>query len=601
MGNSTVSTYCKGQTVIALSSGEAEYYELVSAASQTLGLQSILLDWDGSSMPTCGRDSRHRDWKPMRARTSETHRHSVPVGADDGQRLTCFVRKSASISLVGFLPSEILPSVAMMLNCMSGLGLKFQSGESTLTLKSWARISKQSEEFEGDLFTLWVETRHDLWSDFFESLWSFSSNCFQQVSMAWALGRRVQNAQLNTVIVMRPWFWERFDAWICALQPTMFHKPFVHSKQHERRIPIHTHIVSSIGVSRLSVVSGTLRFCTRRSLTSITFEQFGWEFRLCDDMKWPVFVVRRAVIRCGCWLAKRTNNHTLRHPVEETQVFCVCVCVVWTACSERERVIDFSDLFCPRSDHMKLTLTWRFRPIRHFVEQLEWVHMHQQIFTYKRGRFVEPTLLDHLYCRWFFVGEQDYKTSMRHDNSNLTAEAHTQCKSWRSDGSPSCLGGFITRVGPGLHPCPLRWRGCGLLTNSTQVRGGHCPNMAAEQVSDPRNNTRLLTSPRNKTSVTVSQRTESSAPPVQWRLRRIGHYKHPTVRNPWICFFVQEGNQDDTFFGGGLRYDEHVFQDWTTFERWANIRRMDWHRKKFEDDLRVRVAQNEKEHTPCSM
>ena len=55
-----------------------------------------------------GRDSRHRDWKPMRARTSETHRHSVPVGADDGQRLTCFVRKSASISLVGFLPKRDL-------------------------------------------------------------------------------------------------------------------------------------------------------------------------------------------------------------------------------------------------------------------------------------------------------------------------------------------------------------------------------------------------------------------------------------------------------------------------------------------------------------
>ena len=45
LGNSTVSTNCKGQAVIALSSGEAEYHGLVSAASQTLGLQSILLDW----------------------------------------------------------------------------------------------------------------------------------------------------------------------------------------------------------------------------------------------------------------------------------------------------------------------------------------------------------------------------------------------------------------------------------------------------------------------------------------------------------------------------------------------------------------------------
>ena len=40
LGDSTVSTYC-----IALSSGEAEYYGLVSATSQMLGLQSILLDW----------------------------------------------------------------------------------------------------------------------------------------------------------------------------------------------------------------------------------------------------------------------------------------------------------------------------------------------------------------------------------------------------------------------------------------------------------------------------------------------------------------------------------------------------------------------------
>ena len=31
--------------MIALSSSEAEYYGLVSATSQTLGLQSILLDW----------------------------------------------------------------------------------------------------------------------------------------------------------------------------------------------------------------------------------------------------------------------------------------------------------------------------------------------------------------------------------------------------------------------------------------------------------------------------------------------------------------------------------------------------------------------------
>ena len=45
LGSSAVCTHCKGQAVIALGSGEAEYNGLVSAASQTFGLQSILLDW----------------------------------------------------------------------------------------------------------------------------------------------------------------------------------------------------------------------------------------------------------------------------------------------------------------------------------------------------------------------------------------------------------------------------------------------------------------------------------------------------------------------------------------------------------------------------
>ena len=43
-----------------------------------------------------------------------------------------------------------------------------------------------------------------------------------------------------------------------------------------------------------------------------------------------------------------------------------------------------------------------------------------------------------------------------------------------------------------------------------------------QQVSEPRNSTRLLRFLRNKTSVTVSQRTESSAPPVLRRVGRIG-------------------------------------------------------------------------------
>ena len=40
-----IRTTCKSQAVIALSSGEAEYYGLVSALCQGLGEQSTLQDW----------------------------------------------------------------------------------------------------------------------------------------------------------------------------------------------------------------------------------------------------------------------------------------------------------------------------------------------------------------------------------------------------------------------------------------------------------------------------------------------------------------------------------------------------------------------------
>ena len=45
MGKCSIHTYSKGQAVIALSSGEAEYYGLVSGISQVLGAVSLAKDW----------------------------------------------------------------------------------------------------------------------------------------------------------------------------------------------------------------------------------------------------------------------------------------------------------------------------------------------------------------------------------------------------------------------------------------------------------------------------------------------------------------------------------------------------------------------------
>ena len=44
-GNATTKTNCKSQAVIALSSGEAEFYGLRIAACNALGEQSVLKDW----------------------------------------------------------------------------------------------------------------------------------------------------------------------------------------------------------------------------------------------------------------------------------------------------------------------------------------------------------------------------------------------------------------------------------------------------------------------------------------------------------------------------------------------------------------------------
>ena len=85
LGESTFCTYCKGQAVIALSSGEADYYGLVSATSQMLGLlYSPGLGMEIHSSPVNRHHSWNFDWEPTRARTSETHRHSVPLGASNG-------------------------------------------------------------------------------------------------------------------------------------------------------------------------------------------------------------------------------------------------------------------------------------------------------------------------------------------------------------------------------------------------------------------------------------------------------------------------------------------------------------------------------------
>ena len=135
LDGSTVSTYCKGQAVIALSSGEAKHYGLVSATSQMLGLQSILFDWR---------------WK-FNAHVWMDATAGIAIGSRRGLGRvkhidTVFFWVQAmftegKISLGKKPTKEMLADkrhvdAATTQSCMAGLGMRFQSGESKLTLKA---------------------------------------------------------------------------------------------------------------------------------------------------------------------------------------------------------------------------------------------------------------------------------------------------------------------------------------------------------------------------------------------------------------------------------------------------------------------------------
>ena len=136
LGGSTVSTYCEGQAVyvIALSSCEAEYYGLVSATSQMLGLQSILLDW--------GWKFNAHVWMDATAGIAIGSRRGLGrvkhidtvffwVQAIVTEGKISLGKKPTKEMLAEFLTKHV--DAATMHSCMAGLGMRFQSGESKLT------------------------------------------------------------------------------------------------------------------------------------------------------------------------------------------------------------------------------------------------------------------------------------------------------------------------------------------------------------------------------------------------------------------------------------------------------------------------------------
>ena len=137
LGEATCHAYSKSQAVIALSSGEAEYYGFASAASASLGVQSALKDlgWhfgiqilmDASAGIAIG---------SRRGLGKTKHIDTVFLWAQElvtSKKVKLTKRKTDEM-LADFLTKNV--EASKMMKCMSGLNLQFMTGQSKLALQA---------------------------------------------------------------------------------------------------------------------------------------------------------------------------------------------------------------------------------------------------------------------------------------------------------------------------------------------------------------------------------------------------------------------------------------------------------------------------------
>ena len=137
LGKATCHTYSKSQAVIALSSGEAEYYGLVSAASASLGLQSALKDWGWNLKIHVMMDANTGIAIGSRRGLGKTkHVDTVFLWVQElvtNGKIRLSKRPTGEM-LADFLTKNV--DQKTMLRCMAGLNLQFKEGHSKLALKA---------------------------------------------------------------------------------------------------------------------------------------------------------------------------------------------------------------------------------------------------------------------------------------------------------------------------------------------------------------------------------------------------------------------------------------------------------------------------------
>ena len=137
MGKCTIHTYSKGQAVIALSSGEAEYYGLVSGISQVLGMVSMARDWGMSLKAHAWMDATAGIAIGSRRGLGKVkHIDTVFLWAQEvvnSGRVT--VGKKDTKEMLADMLTKPVPGVTMEA-CLAGMGYRFQEGKHELGLKA---------------------------------------------------------------------------------------------------------------------------------------------------------------------------------------------------------------------------------------------------------------------------------------------------------------------------------------------------------------------------------------------------------------------------------------------------------------------------------
>ena len=138
-GCNFLKSVCRGQSVVALSSGEAEFHALLTAASEALGEQSIAREWDiklGIQLWFDATAGAAMSSRPGLGRVKHIHTAFLWVKSYVTEGLIRLDKKHTSENLSDILTKPVSVSVASMVTMMEQIGFRFKAGRSDIAFRA---------------------------------------------------------------------------------------------------------------------------------------------------------------------------------------------------------------------------------------------------------------------------------------------------------------------------------------------------------------------------------------------------------------------------------------------------------------------------------